>query len=135
MEQINLKKLARIWNPFNQTVWIKLNTPITIEEIQTAINEKRFISPETPKKMFLIWDESTREEHIERIAWLVVNFDENFPIQIEFGIPGICGFELSDGNHRLAAALFLKRPYINSESSGAESEIKKYLFQSNTVTK
>jgi hypothetical protein len=61
---------------------------------------------------YLIWDESTREEHIARIAWLVLNYNENYPIDIDFGTPSMdAHFEVSDGNHRLAAAYYLNKKY------------------------
>lgn len=50
-----------------------------------------------------------RMQHIARIAWLVKNVDET-PIEIEVGCPSLDSrpkfqaFEVSDGNHRLAAA-------------------------------
>lgn len=133
MEKIDLKKLEEIWSPFNATVWIKLNTPVTKEEVAQAIAENKLISPETPKKMFMdFWDESSREEHVQRIAWLVKNFSDEYPIELDFGIPGfggMCGFDIYDGNHRLAAAIYLERPYITANCSGAESLIDKFLLK------
>ena len=55
MEKIDLKKLAAVWNPFINTIWIKLDKPITKEEIAEAIKNKEFIPPDAPKKMYLIW--------------------------------------------------------------------------------
>lgn len=54
-----------------------------------------------------------RLRHVARIAWLVRNRDAT-PIEVEVGCPSIGGFthfaqmggcEVSDGNHRLAAAV------------------------------
>ena len=59
MEKIDLNKLKKIWNPFNQIVWFKLDSPITRREIKDAIKNKQFISPNTPVKKEGIWDLST----------------------------------------------------------------------------
>lgn len=125
--KIDLKKLTELWNPFEQCIWIKIKTPITQKEIAHAIDKKWFRSPNAKKDEYLIWDTSLRHIHIKRIAWLVKNFDLNYPIEIDFGLSDgdLC---ISDGNHRLAAAIYLNKLYIYVNASGAEDLIEKFIF-------
>ena len=128
--KIDLKKLSQIWNPFESKIWIKVNKPITREEISHAIEIKDFLDVGFQKKMYLIWDESTREEHIQRIAWLVENYNENYPLDIDFGVPSLGGeFTMEDGNHRLAAAIYLNKPYILANVCGSQYEIEKFIYK------
>jgi hypothetical protein len=48
-------------------------------------------------------DWSTRDEHIRRIAWLVVNFEDKNPIEIQLGVNDD-RLTIKNGKHRLAAA-------------------------------
>ncbi len=126
--KIDLKLFKKVWNPFNRTIWDKVNTPITKAEIKKAIESGKLISPEDAKRKDN--HSYTRAEHIQRIAWLVVNFDENHePIQIDFGIPSICEFSFSDGNHRLAAAIYLKKDWILADPCGSVDLIESYKFK------
>lgn len=130
--KIDVRKLSQIVNPFREPIWIKLDKPITKKEIQQAINNNEVIPSDAPKKYDKFWDKSSREEHIQRIAWLVKNYDENNPLLIDFGIPNFGSkFELSDGNHRLAAAIYLNKSYIWADVSGSIDEIEKYLYKEN----
>lgn len=127
--KLDLDKIKEVWNPFKNIIWVTLETPITEEEITSAIENNQLIHPDSPKKMYLnFWDESTREEHIQRIAWLVVNYNENFPIEIDFGIPELGAyFAFIDGNHRMAAAIYRKEKYIRVSASGSEKEILTFI--------
>lgn len=127
--KIDISKLSELINPYDSNIWVKVTKPITKEEISNAIRSNNLISPDFPKKTYLIWDESTREEHIARIAWLVTNYDEKYYIEIDFGVPSLGGrFELSDGNHRLAAAIYLNKPYILANVSGDLDLVDEYTY-------
>lgn len=61
-----------------------------------------------------------REQHIERIAWLVVHGWTD-PIQIDVGVPSLgcwVKWPVVDGNHRLAAAIFRRDEHIQADLSG-----------------
>ncbi|MDR3712407.1 MAG: hypothetical protein P4L51_06300 [Puia sp.] len=129
--RIDTVKLAERWNPFVQTVWVTMKTPVRRWEIEKALRLDNLLSPEAPKPpaLFGLWDLSPRKDHIGRIAWFVRNFDDTFPIEVDFGIPSwgipLC---LRDGNHRLAAALFIEKPFINANCAGAIHEIEKMTY-------
>ncbi len=125
--KIDLKKLTEYWNPFEQCIWMKVKKPITQKEITHAIDKKWCRSPNAKKDKYMIWDTSLRHVHIKRIAWLVENFDLNYPIEIDFGLSD-GDLYISDGNHRLAAAIYLKKHYIYVNASGAEDLIEEFLF-------
>jgi len=122
MVEIKLSKLE-YWNPFKNHCWRGLQTPITIREINTAISKKILRS-------FPIKDgETTRGQHIQRIAYLIVNVS-NHPIDIDVGIPELnyCpDWIVCDGNHRLAAAFYRNDKSIFAEVSGSCNYAKELL--------
>ena len=126
----SVKEIIQIWNPFNRNLWVTMNSPITRFEIAEVLQKDDLISPEVPVKMNLIWDISSRSEHIKRIAWFVKYYDEKYSIEID-GIPGYCGFTILDGNHRLAAVIYLEKPYIMAQMSGSIDIINKFLYDFN----
>lgn len=129
MKKVDLSKLKELFNPFKSSVWVKLNSPITREEIKAAIDNGEFISPDEETPMYLIWDESTREQHAKRIAWLVENFSHDFPIEIDFGIEGFDSLRhdiVLDGCHRIAAAIYRGEKFIMANCSGSKSRIDFY---------
>lgn len=128
--KIDLSKLIVDWNPFQSAIWSEMEKPITIMEVEDAIKKEQFISPDIPKPMYRIWDTSTREQHISRVAWFVTNYQEKYPIEIDFGIPGFCYLTVEDGNHRLAAAIYLNLPFIWAIASGSTNLIREYGYKS-----
>ena len=130
--KIDLRKLQKNHNlqiPFIDSIWIKMHEPLTRKEIREAIQKRCLISPDIPKPMDGLWDISSREQHIQRIAWLVANYQEEHPIEVDFGIPGFCQMAITDGHHRLAAAIYLKLDYILVSASGSTKVIEKYRFK------
>lgn len=126
--KIDLKRFEKVWSPFKRTIWNKVNTPISKAEIKKAIESGQLISPEDAKRKAN--HSHTRAEHIKRIAWLVVNFNENHePIHIDFGIPTHSFTSCEDGNHRLAAAIYLKRDWIYADTCGSVNLIESYKFK------
>lgn len=134
--KIDLQKLSEIFHPFQSCIWVKCYKPITRYMIRVTVENKDFQSPEVPVEYDLIWDISDRRTHIKRIAWLVDNWSDKNPIEIDFGIPelGIGFFEVGDGNHRLLAAYYLNKPYIMAHCSGSISEIEKYTYYEHNTT-
>lgn len=126
VQKISIEKLTALINPFERTNWVKLTSPLTIEEVLSSVP----ISYDIPQKMELIWNVEDRMTHAGRIHWLVLNWSDDFPIDLDFGMPEM-GYPSSeiihDGHHRLMAAMILKKEFINARCSGAVSEIEKYL--------
>lgn len=131
-EKIDLIKLSNLFMPFHSRIWQKCDKPITRKEIEEYVLSNKLQSPDIKVEFDPVckfWDLSSRDIHLKRIAWLVQNFDDQFPIAIDFGVPNFGGhFEIIDGNHRLLAAYFLGKEYVNAECSGAVSEIEKFLY-------
>jgi hypothetical protein len=72
---------------------------------------------------------NTTEQHIARIAYLVVN-GWNDPIDIDVGVPSLsCHIShiVTDGNHRLWAAAVRGDEFIAAEISGCVDTIKEVL--------
>lgn len=95
--------LARLteWSPFEACCWRGLGQPITRAEVAMAIADGRLEA----KRARYDW---TREKHIERVAYLIVNPD-SCPIEIDVGVPCLnfyVSWIVTDGNHRLAAAFY-----------------------------
>jgi hypothetical protein len=125
--QIELQKLNN-WNPYYNLVWGGLDSPITKGEVARAIARRQFRS--TPIKD----GESTRGQHIQRIAYLVVNKDSN-QIVIDVGVPTLNlapEWIIYDGNHRLAAAFYRNDYTINISISG-EIGYAKHLLKINSI--
>ena len=121
--KISLKKLNK-WSAFKLIIWPGLMVPITKVEVKQAIANKALrvesyidLSPSCPP---------FREQHIQRIAFLVINKD-NKPIEIDVGVPSLgCRPRhiICDGNHRLAAAFYRRDKYIEANVSGSVDLIK-----------
>ena len=93
------------WSPFDSVVWHVLEIPLTREEIQEAIDAKKLLGNPVPEHLA---DQSLRELHVQRIAYLVVHGWDD-PIAIDVGVPCLgyhVDWVVQDGHHRLAAAIF-----------------------------
>lgn len=125
IQKISISKLIELIDPFKWSNWVKCDSPLTIDEILTSST----ISPDIPQEMTLIWNTESREIHAGRIHWLVLNWSDDYPIDLDFGIPQLFQSTdiLLDGHHRLMAAIILKKEFINARCCGAVSEIEKYL--------
>lgn len=110
-------KLQKICNPFGSDIWGK-NIKISYKDVRNALNENKTLS--SPYSASLDTPKWTKRNHIERIAYLVLNFDHS-PIEIDVGVPslGCCPeWIVEDGNHRLAAAIFRGDDSILATCSG-----------------
>lgn len=113
------------YDPFNVTCWHWLDTPITREEVQTALDSNSLEKRCCDEYNHLILKNEARKFHAERIAYLVVNKWEN--IWIDVGIPSLglhVDWIVVDGNHRHAAARFRGDKKILADISGDVSLIK-----------
>lgn len=115
MTRIDLKHLED-FSPFHVYVWGYYNTEepaIGSDEVSEAIKTNRL--RDTPCEF-----EDSREEHIQRIAYMVENPDRT-PIHIDVGVPALSyspEWLVQDGHHRLAAAFYSGRSWIEAEIDG-----------------
>lgn len=116
LEWVRVSALRRHCDPFKTPVW-DFKHPIRREEVQEAIQAGRLTAPH---KRF-DRDVVRRKTHIQRVAWLVVHRC-GAPIEIDVGVPSLqCYVDwiVTDGNHRLAAAIYRKDPFILAGISGS----------------
>jgi hypothetical protein len=110
-------------NPLENSTWAEVVSPITKQEIKEAIDNNKLLN--ISYKYGTCWG---RENHIERIAYLVVN-KSNVPIDVDVGVPGFCEvtYIIQDGYHRLAAAYYRGDKTILATISGAVKYAKHIL--------
>lgn len=80
-----------------------LDAPLKRSEIDAAISEQRFMREQVRSL-------GRREDHIARIAYLVVHAWSS-PIRVDFTLPPEI-IPVVDGFHRIAAALYLGKTTI-----------------------
>lgn len=122
MNLVSVETLKGVANPLTDDPWGC--GEITEAMIAEAIDSNDLLA--------IIHDSTntwSREQHVARIAFIAVNgFYE--AIQIDVGIPGM-GFNMhwiiTDGNHRLAAAIYKNQKRIRAEISGDVSYAKELL--------
>jgi hypothetical protein len=106
MINVPLYKLDN-YDPFKFACWHFLDTPITMEEVQAALDSNSFEKRSCDSYNHLILENEARKFHAERIAYLVVNKWENIWIDVGFPSLGLrVDWIVVDGNHRHAAARF-----------------------------
>ena len=114
---VSVNKLKKICDPFEDSPW---GTAVTHAEVKLAIKAGRFREPN---------DYQNTKDHAGRIACLVVAGWCD-PIEIDVGIPVLNyfpGWIITDGNHRLAAAIYLKQRYIRASVAGQVDYANKLL--------
>lgn len=92
-------------------------------EVQQAIWGRRFRYE--PFSLLSESEKSDKLYHVKRIAYFVEH-GWNDPISIDVGVPGLSEPEwlIEDGNHRLAAAIYLRDKEILAEVSGSLEHAK-----------
>jgi hypothetical protein len=102
---IPIKKLKKFCDPFTAMPW---GLRVTKKDVSRALSEIRMeAKPGT-------------NDHAARIAWLVEN-EAKDAIEIDVGCPALgchSGWMVTDGNHRLAAAIFANRTTISATIDG-----------------
>jgi len=127
--KIDLDKFKKIYDPFNMDIWgIGIITKKMIEDHLIKFKSNNLIFDGSEKK-FGNWFNKSIGEHLDRICFLIKNFDESFPIDIDFGIKGYSGINVTDGNHRLIAAYYLNKKFINAVTCGSVDLIDFYTYQ------
>lgn len=126
-QKIDLFKLLKRIDVFSMTIWFNNETHITLKEIEKAVKHHDVMyRPSTGE-----YDTDSHHEHVKRIAWLVENWSDDYPIELDFGIPELnynVYNPIMDGHHRIFAAIYLQKLFINANCSGSVKEIEKYLF-------
>lgn len=106
--------LADFRNPFEVDVWgVGI---ITKEGVQKAILAGDLES--TPWNLKYFWpvkNATALEYHEKRVAFLVVN---GWKDSIKIELPETWCFNIFDGHHRLAAAIYLNKPKVRIQVSG-----------------
>ena len=125
IKHIPVAKLQRHWSVLSEDgepdVW---GTKVTVEKVKICIENFRF----EPRSYQSALTDDTYD-HAARIAHLCVNRDFT-PIEIDVGIPslGYFNFDLTDGNHRLAASIVNGDATIPSSVAGETNYIEHLFF-------
>lgn len=110
---IPVTRLKKIINPFECSPW---DETISMNDVQVALNEKRYtVEPS--------------QDHAARIAQFV-KFGWTDPIEVDIGVPCLQYeplWPITDGNHRLAAAIFMRKRHILASVAGQVDYAKKIL--------
>lgn len=107
-------RLARHCNPFRGEPW---SVRVTKQMVRHALQERRF-----ERKPGTI-------DHAARIAFLIEH-EATDAIEVDVGVPALNywpSWMVLDGNHRLAAAIYAKRPMILT-NVGGQLDYAKRLF-------
>lgn len=96
--------IAKLPSPLDYSPWTGVDF-IDNSEIKLAIDEERLLAPTNVPYMKVC----TKQQHIERIAYLVVHEDKK-PITVFK--KRMINWPVKDGNHRLAAAIYRKDKII-----------------------
>ena len=125
---LDVEKIAAICNPYESTVWS--SKVVRKKDVQMAITAGLLESAPYCMALEDDWDHQT---HVQRIAWLVANGWSD-PIEVDVGIP-VLGFHVNwpvtDGNHRLAAAIYRGDERILASVSGQVSYIEEFRWKEN----
>jgi len=115
--EIPVKTLARYCNPFRNSPWG--GSKITKQIVQSAIScgelAETSFDPQCRQG-----NQFDAKYHAQRVAYFAVHGWSD-PISIDVGVPSLgchVSWLVDDGNHRLAAALFLKKKTIAASVSG-----------------
>ena len=133
--KVSVEKLRKMADPFRYDVW-GCGTTLTEKEVRQSICSKRYIHEPYSEQRVQYGETWSMQDHASRVAYLVV-FGWCEPISIDVGVPDL-GFTpqwpVSDGNHRLAAAIFARIQAIDAEVSGDCSLLSQILANSGICT-
>lgn len=111
MIDVDVQELIKYCNPFLCSPW---GVAISQNQVEQAIKNKKI-------QESFEYDFYSSEEHIERIAYFVIN-DWKDPIDLDVGVPSLSCFVdwfIIDGNHRFASAIYRKRKTVPCLISGS----------------
>lgn len=125
MIHVPVSKLKELCDPYLYHPW---GVKVPKSKVQKAVNCGNLL--EIPvSNLRANGRKPTANDHAARIAYFIVNGFED-PISLDVGIPSMgypMDWILTDGNHRLAAAIFSNLATVPVEFSG-EVEFFKELF-------
>lgn len=130
---LSVAKLRVVADPFRYDPWCV--GPLTRLGVARAIGrQKRFCARGAEPMQTPCWDmkgskRAQRRWHIERVAWLVTHGWKD-PIEIDVGVPvlGFCpDWIVTDGNHRLAAAIYQGAETILASCGGQVDVFEEYV--------
>jgi hypothetical protein len=116
--KVSVQGLREMVDPFSCDVW-SCGEILTKGEVAQSVHSRNYkVEPYShPGQCGEPW---SHLDHASRVAYFVV-FGWCEPIQVDVGVPDL-GFmpqwPVSDGNHRLAAAIFAGLQVIDAEVSG-----------------
>jgi hypothetical protein len=126
---VRVKDLQRVNDPFDTVVWWKdLDEPLTTEEIETAVERGDLQPPDSDR--YCVDQPCSRQKHIERIAWLVVN-GWNQPLNMDVGVVGMAlepTWFVTDGNHRFAAAIVRGDDFVYAYIQGDMGRLQELVY-------
>ena len=117
------------WSPFKCLVWhMDLTRPLKRWEVTKALRENRLrASPDWESSIFTKMH--TRLDHAGRIAWFVRHGMGDEPVAFDAGEWVRAQWPITDGNHRLGAAIYSKLPTISVHVSGRTEEVHMALME------
>ena len=127
---VSVARLRKLCDPFAQPPWEGV-AGLTTEGVRQAMQDgfvlaQAYSDPEqigAPERI-AAW---TPEEHISRIAYLA-HHGWAEPIEVDVGVPDMgcyVDWPVTDGNHRLAAAIVRGDKHILASVSGCEYTMRK----------
>jgi hypothetical protein len=121
---LSVLELERVWSAYDCDVWdcgdilSELGVLRAIEDGRLTPPSEAFIGPQHIG------------HHESRVAWLVVHGWRD-PIEVDFGAPALWNtnwWAITDGNHRLAAAIYRGEKSIVADCAGDEEEIRRFAY-------
>lgn len=119
----SVKKLQKECDPFLSSVWEEGR--LTVGEIKQAIEDGRLCDEVYSRDM--VAKDWSWDMHVERVAYLVMNPSDK-AIEVDLGCPSLgchVDWPVTDGNHRLAAAIYRGDEKILVEPAGEVRLINK----------
>lgn len=119
---VPVEALAAIYDPFESSPWFDIDS-ISPDAVAEAIERQDFDAGHHEPN---IMKPPSSDYHVRRIAYLVAHPDPE-PIVV---VPNQEGsFELDDGFHRLAAAIYRGDPTIRVAFGGTKKQLRRWLGQ------
>lgn len=111
-------------SPFEIVVWCGVHQPISAQRVLAYVRTGNTLPP-SPGMMGS--ELQAIEEHERRVAWLYANPDTWEPVIVAQGDLSSPSLEMTDGHHRLAAALLRKAELEVLVEGGMRSHVSKLL--------
>lgn len=129
--ELSVKRLSRLCKPL--ACWVEVDQDIKPEEVLACLDRGEEALVATPLWTSILFSrtpitaEENRQRHIQKVAWFVKN-KANEPISLEVGCEALgvwADHIISDGNHRLAAAIIRGDKTIAACVGGGVTDAKR----------